>query len=380
MEISPDYILSFKNHPDVAKLDNSTLEYINKLGCFNDYKNKFVKKTHNHILKNPKMQNIKDSLDNKVNLIMNKLSETNINNLLLEFINNIGQITIAEYNIIQKTVYIKMMNEINFIKIYIDFFIKLNHLYSSVVNYDITTFIHIIQAKFENDYCNKDIGEEYSFLSTFDGEQKRINNLVIIRNCIESQVLSFDLFNLCTDLLFNQTKYLADIYFWFLFDKNISSENIKKIHKVLLTPNIDTRDRILLESLTTNTQVSINKKESHTTIPISKNIIKDTLSMEINNILEEYILIESLDDVYYFIDKKCPDALSKNKFCLCAITMYLETNDNKLIQLITTLYNSQVINSSQIKNGGELYKKKNNMDVTKYNTFMNIINARNTNS
>lgn len=375
MEISPDYVLSFKNHPDVAKLDNSTLEYINKLGCFNDYKNKFVKKTHNHLLKNPKMQNIKDTLENKVNLIMNKISETNIDNLLLEFINNIGQITIAEYNIIQKTVYIKMINEINFIKIYIDFFIKLNHLYSSVINYDINTFIHIIQTKFENDYCNKELEEEFSFLKTFEGEQKRTNNLMIIRNCIASQVLSVDLFNLCTKLLFNQTKYLADIYFWLSFDKNISSENIKKIHKVLLTPNIDTRDRILLESLTTDSQVSTNKKIPTSTVStISKNIVKDTLSMEINNILEEYVLIESLDDVYYFIDKKCHDALSKNKFCLCLITMYLANTDNKLIQLITTLYNNKTINSSQIKNGIELYKKKNNMDVTKYNTFMNIIN------
>lgn len=375
MEISPDYVLSFKNHPDVAKLDISTLEYINKLGCFNDYKNKFVKKTHNHLLKNPKMQNIKDTLENKVNLIMNKISETNIDNLLLEFINNIGQITIAEYNIIQKTVYIKMINEINFIKIYIDFFIKLNHLYSSVVNYDINTFIHIIQTKFENDYCNKELEEEFSFLKTFEGEQKRTNNLMIIRNCIACQVLSVDLFNLCTELLFNQTKYLADIYFWLSFDKNISSENIKKIHKVLLTPNIDTRDRILLESLTTDSQVSTNKKIPTSTVStISKNIVKDTLSMEINNILEEYVLIESLDDVYYFIDKKCHDALSKNKFCLCLITMYLANTDNKLIQLITTLYNNKTINSLQIKNGIELYKKKNTMDVTKYNTFMNIIN------
>jgi hypothetical protein len=73
-------------------------------------KNYQCKKT-NQILKNPKIKLIKEKNSNKINLILNKLSENNLQNLLLEFFQNIKILSIEDYNEFIKTIYIKMLNE-----------------------------------------------------------------------------------------------------------------------------------------------------------------------------------------------------------------------------------------------------------------------------
>ena len=83
------------------------------------YKNKDKKIKKVNILKNHKIQNSKDSINNKVNLILNKLSESNVDNLIVEFLDNINQVDEEQFNEIQKTFYLKMIAEINFIKIYL---------------------------------------------------------------------------------------------------------------------------------------------------------------------------------------------------------------------------------------------------------------------
>jgi hypothetical protein len=91
MEVEIKYFLSFKNKDECMKLDdNNILEIFNSL-----FPNK---KKSNNILKIHKFQNQKDNIINKVNLILNKLSENNYDALITDFITNINQITIEEYN------------------------------------------------------------------------------------------------------------------------------------------------------------------------------------------------------------------------------------------------------------------------------------------
>jgi hypothetical protein len=126
--------------------------------------------------------------------VLNKLSENNIDNLLVEFINNIGQISIEEYNIIQKTFYIKILSEINFVKVYLKFFNYINTIYNKVQNYDMKYFISIIETKFYNDYTDDiKIDEEYKFINEFNTESHRINNLMIIQNLIHINIFNNDL-------------------------------------------------------------------------------------------------------------------------------------------------------------------------------------------
>jgi hypothetical protein len=114
-----DNFRAMKNLPELLNLNNNITNLINIL--FNGkkiYKNQ--SKSHNQILKNPKMQLLKDKIENKVNLILNKLSESNIVILLTEFIESMGKINNDDYNSIQKAFYIKIQSDINFVKIYLE--------------------------------------------------------------------------------------------------------------------------------------------------------------------------------------------------------------------------------------------------------------------
>ena len=367
-EISIDFILSFRNHPELQTLDTKTIDTINKL-CINNKKYKNNNDTaHNMILKNPKLQNKKDNIENKVNLILNKLSENNIDNLLLEFINNIGQISSEEYNNVQKAFYMKIISEINFVKIYLKFFISINFIYNKVQNYNMELFISLIETKFYYDYTdNLVLSDDCKFIADMNTESYRINNQTIIKNLNIMNIFNNDIIEECKDILYKQTKYLSDIYYWFQF-YNITNNDMEIINKILKGENIITRDRILLESLTKPT----NKKEETINEVKKVEATKDVLLLEISNILDEYLLMGCIDDVVYFIEKKCTDALSKNKFCYNLIERY-SNNEDKLLDLIKTLYSMEVINKNNINNGITLYKKKTNYNENKIKNIKNIV-------
>ena len=370
VNITIDYILSFRNHPELQKLDSKTIETINKL-CINSqkkYKNN-NESTHNMILKNPKIQNKKDNIDNKVNLILNKLSEDNIDNLLVEFINNIGQISCEEYNIVQKTIYMKILSEINFVKIYIKFLNYINHIYNKVQNYNMELFFSLVETKFYYDYTDDYmLSDEYKFMIELNTESFRVNNQTIIRNLNLLNVLNNDVLDECKQILFKQTKYLADIYYWFQFDNKLVDSDINIINTILLNENIKTRDKILLESLCNN-----NKKEEQNIETKKVDVIKDVLLLEITNIIEEFLLVNDLDDVLYFIKNKCTDALSRNKFCYNLIEMYVMNNEDNLLYLLKTLYDTNVINKNNINNGLNLYKKNSNYCESKITKIKNLV-------
>jgi hypothetical protein len=171
----------------------------------------------------------------------------------------------------------------------------------------------------------------------------------------------------CKNILFNQTKYLSDIYYWFQY-YNINNNDIEIINKILESDNITTRNRILLESLT-----KPNNKKEETINEVKKTEVpKDVLLLEISNILDEYLLIGCIDDVVYFIEKKCIDALSKNKFCYNLIERY-SNNEDKLLDLLKTLLIMEVVNKNNINNGITIYKSKPNYNENKIKNIKNIV-------
>ena len=175
-------LLSFKTDINACVLDNSVLESFKLLFGHidkNKKNKKFVKKLNTNILKNQKIQNKKDIISNKVNLILNKLSESNIDSLIVEFIQNINQVDLETFNEILKTFYLKIISEINFIKIYIQFLKILGFLYNKVQNYNLSYFYSIVESKFMLDYTNYDIEPDsaYDFIKNHNGETSRINNL-----------------------------------------------------------------------------------------------------------------------------------------------------------------------------------------------------------
>lgn len=360
--------LSFKTHDTFQELDSKTLELINNLFYLVDKNKKgkkVIKKTNINILKNQKIQTKKDNIINKVNLILNKLSESNIDNLVIEFLENINQIDSENFEEIQKTIYFKVLSEINFIKIYFQFLKILGYVYKQVQNYDLSFFFSIIELKFKLDYIDldSDVSSKFDFIKELDGETKRINNLILIKNLVESKLISDKIIEECDKIILKQNLFLPDIYHWFNSkNRDLTQQEKEQINNHLKKNGITQREIVLLESLVNKTIIKVNESTIQQ-IPTQFNKLKnesdklikiDTLKLECENIIEEYILIQSLDDIKYFIDNRCIDAISKNKFCENLIAKYFSLNkedSNEIINLMKELIKSQILFKSNLSRG-----------------------------
>ena len=380
--------LSFKNNEEVQNLDSQVLELFTQLfgGFDKNKKNKKSNKTNVNILKNQKIQNKKDSMVNRVNLILNKLSESNIESLITEFLDNINQVDLENFEEIQKAFYLKIISEINFIKIYLQFLKVIGFLYNKVQNYDLLYFYNMIETKFKADYLDRRIEDEkYSFINELEGESKRINNLTLIKYFIENKFVNSTLIDSCDSIIINQVKYLPDIYYWFNSrNRDLTANETTIIKNYLTNSSILQREKVLLESLINKNMV---KKDIPDTI---KKVIKpinitDTLKLECDNIIEEYILLKSYDDVSFFIEKRCVDAISKNKFCEQLIDKYFLSNKEnavEIIELIKQLIKSQILFKSNLSRGLLLINnnwKERSIDYTKSSekmkTFLTILKS-----
>jgi len=309
------------------------------------------------------MQNKKDNIVNRVNLILNKLSETNLDVLTIEFLENINQVDVCTYEEIQKTFYIKIISEINFVKIYLQFLKVLGFIYWKVQSYDLSYFVSIVESKFRLDYTDYDIKSDsiYNFVMELDGETKRINNLILIKNLIEQKFLNETINESLDNLIISQNIFLPDIYYWFNSKNNeLTKDEKNKISELLKSPNLNSREIVLLENLINKTNkikqvfnIQVPKKIPTKTIE-STEIKTDTLKLEFDNILEEYILIRSIDEIKYFIENRCSDAISKNKFCEFTLDKYFKYNketSNELIELLKQLIFNQILFKSNLSRG-----------------------------
>jgi hypothetical protein len=382
--------LSFKTNDTVQELDSKTLDLISELfGSVDKNKKgkKFIKKPNVNILKNQKIQTKKDNLVNKVNLILNKLSESNIDNLVIEFLENINQVDQDNFDEVQKILYLKVLSEINFSKIYLQFLKILGFVYKQVQKYDLSFFFSIVESKFKLDYTDWDINADskFNFIRDLDGETKRINNLILIKNLVESNIISDKIINECDHIILEQKVFLPDIYHWFNSkNRNLTEQEIDKVTSYLKKNGISQREIVLLESL-------INKKNqpvqsgSSPTIDSKNNtesekLMKtDTLNLECENIIEEYILIKSLEDIKYFINNRCIDAISKNKFCENLIDRYFTSNkenSTEIIDLIKELIKSQTLFKSNLSRSLLLINnnwKEKSIDYTKPTNKMKVL-------
>jgi hypothetical protein len=276
MNISIENLLKQKSNADNKSLDPNKLNYIldifstqsyrdNKF-TYNKYNNKNRKQEppaykNNNILKNKTLQNKKESVANRINLILNKLSENNIEPLINEYIDNIGNLDELNWQICQRTFYSKMLSENKFMKIYIIFF----KIISVIYNYDINYFINLLETKFKLDYVF-DFETEDTFLQNLSNENlsnenlstvKRNNNLHLIYNLVSMNILDNNLFDYCDNIIINQILYTEDIYNWFILrDIKLSNDKINIIKKHI-NESILPRNKILLLNL-----IDLNSKRT----------------------------------------------------------------------------------------------------------------------
>lgn len=356
---------SFVSLKTSSELDNLSQQIINLINQMSGGKKnlKTFNNKGNQLLKNPKIQLLKDKVENKVNSVLNKLSELNFNNLLIEFIEFLGRLNEQEFNEVQKAFYMKMQSEVSFVKIYCDFFKVISNVYKEYANYKASYFLGIVETKFKYDYLDVEIPEMYEFLKSDEDEDKdvsevkRINNLNIINALIMSNMVNKDLQSQIDSTLLKQTNHFSDIYYWYQ-NKDLTKETKQTIKNIISNNALSMRDKVLLDSLIeevvpSEVKKSENKKETKPVV--KKEAIKtDTLDIESENIIEEYLYIESLDEVKAFIEDRCKDALSKNKFCQYLFNKYfLENQDNsdKLLSLVKLMVKSQILFKSNLSRG-----------------------------
>lgn len=370
--------ITFKTYNDTFELDKNIFNLFKSLfnGIDKNKKHKkFAKKVNTNILKNQTVQNNKDIISNKINLILNKLSESNIDNLIIEFIQNINQIDHDTFNEIQKTFYLKIISEINFVKIYIKFLKIIGYLYNKVQGYNLSYFYSIVESKFKFDYTEQFIipsNLSYFIKNIINDTGHRINNLIIINNLIDNNMLAKSIYDYCDNIILNQEINISDIYNWFnLKNRQLTENEINNI-TIILGKNIcSPRDVILLENLINKTNIIEN------TINHASNVIQsytpvikyDAFNNQCNNILEEYLIENTLDDIKYFIDTVCIDTNTKNKFSEYLFYHYFTENiDSSMIifDLIKQIIKNQYLFKSNLSKGLLLFNNTWKTQITKY--------------
>jgi hypothetical protein len=352
--------LSFKTNPEVQNLDSTTLKLINTLFPNVDRYRRSKKnnnKQSTQLLKNHKLQNKKELVANRVNLILNKMSESNIENLVLEFIENINQIESDDWEEVSKTIYLKIISEVNFVKVYLQFARIISYIYKQVQKHSFDYFVSLVETKFAIDYSSYDTDGDpkYDFLEDLLGEQKRLNNMVLIKSMIDHKFFSESILSDCTNRILNQTNFMVDIYNWFntcnLTPTNLQVETIKSYLK---RKDIGTREKVLLENLISNKMVVNDVKQSTVTNQVIKKKPINTLALETDNILDEYLTMDTKEDLINFIETRCPDAITKNKFCEFVIDKLMTTeeeNISKLLDMLKDLIKSQILFKSNLSRG-----------------------------
>ena len=318
------YLLSFKLHPELQNLDKEL--NINKQNIikYDTYLNK--KKPGIYI---NKVSLKKDTIINKVNLILNKLSEINFNNIILEFLETINQMTNDDYEEFQETIYKKILSEINFINLYIKFLEIINYLYNTIQNFNLEFIINCVELKFKFDYLDEDILEtKYLFLKNLSGENNRLNNLKLIKNLIDYNLLSSEIIIFCENNLFIQNKYLSDIYYW---NPKINNDNIIKLNNILKNEDLNIRDKVLLNNLLNNKLI-------------------------IDTIIEDYIIYNNIEPITNYINNNCIDNISKTTVCKKIIEYYIKNNNDNLILLINNLISNKIILKLDVNNSIKLIK------------------------
>ena len=200
---------------------------------FNKKAKKKIIKPTTSILKNQKIQLSKDKTENKVNLLLNKLSKNNFDNITTEFIKTFQEIDYNDYKKIIEVFYTKIIKDEKFFSMFFKFFIKISNIYNHFFGFTIEYFFNILEKKTKYDYSNVELDPEFSFLLKLDKEENRINNLKLIILLIDNKVLDFKIIPEVSKTLMD-TNNIPDIYTWFSHRIINKIDNIKNYNDNLI--------------------------------------------------------------------------------------------------------------------------------------------------
>ena len=432
-----EYLLSFKNDPKFKELDQEYLKQFSLILKNSKKKKKSQKFSENKktisILKNEKIQNLKDRLDNKFSLIINKLDFENTEPIIREFINKFKNISFSEFCLFQKCIFFRMLKDKKFQEIYLYFYLKIKQIYDNLYDTQDRFFINLMETKFKIDYEELEISDDfiknnseikklnianvlidYKLLEDFKKskeEESRINNLNLILKLVQKKYLSNNILDEICDKLV-ETNYIPDIYHFFSNKYVYNNIDLSKYMKILefkidelKKSNYSNRYLVLLERIievTENSSVlcldcndpnnlnsiyesdklmNSNDDESITDFEedqlksfeekIEDSCKKSEFEVEIENILDEYLLLEDVEEVSTFI-KTCHEESNETsnmkikEFIFQLINFYFKNNLNnydKFKILFLSFRNISAVKPEIIKNSLiEIIKSDNSFD------------------
>ncbi len=348
------------NSIDLYKLKNNTKCLFLSDDIIQEITNSFSKsniktvkcpKKQVNIIKSNKIQAKKDLNENKIIMIMNKISNNNINELLIEYIHNILIENEENYNCIISEIFNKMMKDIKFIDNYTNFAIKIFTIEKYRLNLLPNKFIELLNEFMESE-------EEINRAGCFE----------IIKNMQKYNFFN-DIEFMSNKLLNNNSNYI-DIYNWFNGRNCIDKYKdqiitiINKCSELKLN-----RERILIESL-------IDKKENKIEQSIEINN-DDQFITSVKNIIEEYEYIKSSDEIIEFINTDCKNINEKNILCKELFLHFI--NDIIIcLDLFELLIKKKILFKSNISKGLILFLNENtNVNSKIIVTILNFLKNNN---
>lgn len=359
-----EYLLSFKDHKDLQNLDNDFLNSISD-NFIKSYSKKVKKKIIKpilkcNLLKNSKLQADKNTVESRVNLILNKLSKNNFEQIIEEFLIKFSEIDQNVYDIILKSIFIKMIKDEKFITIFFKFYNNINQIYGYLFEFNNKEFINLIELKIKNDYLNLDLNENMKFLENFKSEEHRLNSLKLLIYLVEKKNLHINVINIVSDFLMN-TDFIPDINFWFSnkFIKNnlnINDFNKKLVDK--LNNEMNNRSLVLLKNLLDSNDIDYQIEDEDNEEEIFESSVEEVsdkteFEIQIDNILEEYLLLEEFDEILSFFENFINEDTDKKQFMSSLINFYFNSplnNLSKFKKLFVNLKKSKLIKSELYKN------------------------------
>ena len=355
-KVTLELLESFKDNKDIGFLNNIILKKINSL-FLSSKTHKSKKKKINNNTKKQNLKKLKDNFESKINFLLNKLTNKNENEIILEFSKSISFESYQTYQEFIEIIWKKIIVHSSFINTYFDFLLKIIKIYSQVNEFE-TNFepmINLIQDKFENDYLDSKknrINEILKLPNTLTKKEKNIyftnykfNNLEIIKNLITRNILDEELSEYVSNILSSKSVYSEDLYNWFSNFETNDNLIIKYLSE--FNEELENRNRYLIESLL------IKKEKIHLKQEKKVQVKNDINELSVINLFEEYFFIKEVDEIYYFIEENCKNNNNKDLFVKYLLNYYLFNKEeycSDIIDILSLLLKNKYIYKKNLQN------------------------------
>jgi len=324
---------------------------INKFMLFKQKCNKEIL-LFNKVINSPKVDLKKLNLKNEnlLALILNKITLNNYQDKAKEYLSNMFLGSNESLDNLTRQIYFKMISDEYFQYCYLKFYQFIISAYNHYgIKYDYSYLVNLVETKYLMDIYQKDtlLGKIINKEIT-DEKKFCYHNIRIIIILIKEKILSDNLYQHILKDFINKIDYAEEL----LVILKCYQEKQEEIISQLDLSKYNMRYKVIFEEMLVTETVC----DESPIIIKSKNDNKETL---FRNIINEYLFIEEIDEIIIFVEKNLTSNLDKNKFVEIIIEIYLDNENQILLDLLIELYNKNFIKKHNIFEGTTTSIEKN---------------------